>query len=155
MDTTAKFLALCQQPEITAPEIALALQLSRQRVHQLCKRHGVKLAKAQRGRPSGETKTPYRWGGDRKIASTWVGAAGELQASAELIKMGFLVYRSEARSGPFDLVAYDGKNCHRIEVRSIRKTGQKSPVRWAHVDYLALVLPDGTVEWQPNVPVVP
>jgi hypothetical protein len=100
---------------------------------------------------------PYKWGGPRwgnehRISPTWVGAAGELTAAANLIQRGYLVYQSAARTGPFDLIAYRNGEFLRIEVRSIRVEQQKCDVRWEEVDLLARVMPDGLVLWSPREP---
>ena len=152
MSTKDKFLELSKIEGITASRVALDLQVSRQRVHQLCKRYGVKLSPSPKGPPRGEVGSPHRWGGDVRIPPNWVGAAGELTAAVELIKMGFYVHQAVARTGPFDLIAYHGGKFHRIEVRCIRSSGQRSVIKWEEVDYAAFVLPDGLVEWEPSSP---
>jgi len=152
MSTKDKFLELSQIDGMTTSRMALELQVSRQRVHQLKEKYKVKLAPSPKGPPRGHIKTSHRWGGERRIPPNWIGAAGELTAAVELIKMGFYVHQAVARTGPFDLIAYHDGAFHRIEVRCIRKPGQRTGVEWREVDYLASVLPDGTVEWSPEAP---
>lgn len=48
-----------------------------------------------------------------------VGATNELIASAELMRLGYFVYRCESPSAPFDLVAYRDGRCFRVEVKTI------------------------------------
>lgn len=48
-----------------------------------------------------------------------VGAANELRACAELMRLGYHVYRCESPNAPFDLVAYKDGVCKRVEVKTI------------------------------------
>jgi hypothetical protein len=78
------------------------------------------------------------------------GAASELRACAALMDAGFYVFRCEAPNAPFDLVAYRGGKCLRVEVKSITiKTGPEASyapaIGWPRNDewdLAVLVAPD-------------
>lgn len=50
------------------------------------------------------------------------GAHSELLACAELLRLGYHVYRCESPHAPFDLVAYRDGQCWRVEVKSISES---------------------------------
>jgi hypothetical protein len=63
--------------------------------------------------PEGTSHQPVR------LSSATTGAASELIASAELMRLGFCVYRCESPHAPFDLVAYRDGACLRVEVKTL------------------------------------
>lgn len=81
------------------------------------------------------------------------GAISELLACAYLMDKGHYVYRCEAPNAPFDLVAYRGGRCLRIEVKTL--TWQKA--HWAPMftvpqnaewDLLVVVDPEAVFEFE-------
>jgi len=60
--------------------------------------------------------------GDVARSTGAVGATSELIACAELMRLGYFVYRCESPSAPFDLVAYRDGRCLRVEVKTISMT---------------------------------
>ena len=54
------------------------------------------------------------------------GALSELTACAHLLRKGYNVFRSESPHSPFDLVAYDGTRCIRVEVKTVSITAHAS-----------------------------
>lgn len=53
------------------------------------------------------------------ITTSHVGAASELRACAELMRLGHHVYRCESPNAPFDLAAYKDGVCKRVEVKTM------------------------------------
>jgi hypothetical protein len=155
MKTSDRFLQLAALGDMTMIELAEALGVSKQRVSQLGKRHGVKFKGAPKGpRPQPPEFAPNRWGGQHKVSPTWVGCAGELLVAADMIRRGYAVYHSMARTGPFDLYAYADGEGLRIEVRSIRSETQQpaNGSDWTAFDVLARVLPCGRILYDPDMP---
>jgi hypothetical protein len=54
-----------------------------------------------------------------RSARNATGATSELIACAELMRLGFHVYRCESPAAPFDLVAYRDGRCLRVEVKTV------------------------------------
>jgi hypothetical protein len=63
--------------------------------------------------PEGTSHEPVR------LSSATTGAASELIACAELMRLGYCVYRCESPHAPFDLVAYRDGRCLRVEVKTL------------------------------------
>ena len=80
------------------------------------------------------------------IPKATVGAASELRACAELMRLGFHVFRSESPHAPFDLVAYRDGEIMRVEVKTLRQQGTFAPSftfpRNNEYDVLCLVAPE-------------
>lgn len=56
------------------------------------------------------------------------GAASELVVCAELMRLGYHVFRCESPTAPFDLVAYRDGQCLRVEVKSLSFQQNSAPV---------------------------
>jgi hypothetical protein len=75
-------------------------------------------------------------------SSSAIGARSELVACAELMRLGFHVYRCESPTAPFDLVAYRDGRCLRVEVKSVTLKNQHPQFSWpknAEWDLLVVV----------------
>lgn len=140
-----------QNPSITQAMVADALGVTRQRISQACKRHGIVLARGWRAPQPAACPSPPRW--KVPLNATTKAAVGEMAAAADLMCRGFFVYRCLSQTGPFDLLAYKEGRMLRIEVRCgvLDKQGQArcstpAPGRY---DVLAVVLSD-RIEYRPD-----
>lgn len=152
--------AVLENPEIYVSEMARKLGVSRQYIHQICKKHEIKLIKGWDRKELTDnaierSKSIYHFGA--KASCVFIGGASELTASADLLRRGIPVYRALAFVGPADLVInLDGKLL-RVEVRSARrkKDGGLSyctpPINEDRYDVLALVEPNGGVTYKPDI----
>lgn len=61
------------------------------------------------------------------IGRAAAGAASEMVACSELMRLGFYVYRCESPHAPFDLVAYRNGQCLRVEVKTITFPEREAP----------------------------
>lgn len=68
--------------------------------------------------PRGTRMAPHRVRGEF-LTNGHVGAASELRACAELMQLGYHVYRCESPNAPFDLAAYKDGKCVRVEVKTM------------------------------------
>lgn len=144
MQTKDKFIALAEAG-MTARQIAVDLGVTRQRVYQLSKTLGVPLVKV-----GVEAPFPKRRGARHEYGVTlqpsWSGSVTEMTVAVDLMKRGFFVYQSIARTGPFDLLAYSHKQVWRVEVKSIQSIGQSlNGIKPECHDIIARVMPDGTI----------
>jgi hypothetical protein len=69
-----------------------------------------------------------------------IGAASELIACAELMRLGYHVYRCESPAAPFDLVVYRAGRCIRVEVKSVTFKGQHPQFSWPKNEWDLLVV---------------
>lgn len=154
--------AVAEDPTLTAPAIAERFGISRQRVHQIVRTANLKLRRAPSGPRRLVQQGPgQRWmngaGGIGKHNASFIGAALELIASVDLMKRGAHVYRAMSSTSPCDLVAWLGGELIRVEVRSGRRNGTGklcySPPEARRYDVLAVVEPNGTVTYKPDLPV--
>lgn len=146
---------VAKEPGLSQAEAARRLGVSRQRVSQLCKLHGLKLKKAPRG-PSKDVvrrgPNPNHFGHPRGRSNpAFIGAASEAIVAAYLMQRGVPVYRSMSPVASCDLIAdFDG-TLFKIEVRSAKrdKAGRvKFTAPECRYDLLALVTPDTAVEFK-------
>lgn len=63
-----------------------------------------------------------------RASTSFVGAASELVACAELMRLGFSVFRCESPTAPFDLVAYADGQCLRVEVKTLSFQASYAPI---------------------------
>lgn len=76
-----------------------------------------------------------------RLSPSATGALSELRACAYLMADGYYVFRCESPSAPFDLVAYRGGTCCRVEVKSISQTAPYSPtISWPTNDEWDLLI---------------
>lgn len=86
-----------------------------------------------------------------------IGAVGELLVSADLLKRGYHVFRSLSPNAVCDLAIITGARAIRVEVTkgNRARTGKAyySPHNAANYDVIAVWFSDGTVEYNPGLPV--
>ena len=146
--------ALAEKPRSSALDLAKETGLTRQRVYQLCKEHGIKLVDKRFTRPVGAQWTNH-FGGAEKLTSHFIGGASELTACADLLRRGVPVYRALTFVSAAALVMDLGGRLLRVEVKSAKRTQKgtltyQSPYYPDRYDILALVEPDGSVTYKPN-----
>jgi hypothetical protein len=134
-------------PNITQAMVADELGVTRQRISQACKRHGIVLARGWRAPMPTAYPTLPRW--QAPLNTTTKAAVGEMTVAADLMCRGFFVYRCLSQTGPFDLLAYKDGKMLRVEVRCgvVDKRGQARcamPIPGRY-DVLAVVLRDSIV----------
>ena len=145
MQTKDKFFALAEAG-LTARQIAVELGVTRQRVYQLAKSVGVTLTAAY---SDDAPKRPVR--GARHeygitLQPSWSGSVTEMTVAVDLMKRGFFVYQSIARTGPFDLLAYSDTQTWRVVVKSICSINQGiGSIKPHNHDIIARVMPDGVI----------
>ena len=149
---------IAKEPSLSQSEAARRLGISRQRVSQLCKQYGLKMAKGTPGArkpPRHSGPLPNHFGHPRGRGNpAFIGAASEAIVAAHLMQRGIPVYRSMSPVASCDLIAdFDG-TLFRIEVRSVKrdKLGKAifSPPAERY-DLLALVTPDCLVEFRARI----
>lgn len=139
----------------SAADLAAAANVSRQRVHQICKAEGISIV--DRRRRAGEPKQwSNHFGGDKKLSSHFIGGASELTAAADLLRRGIPVYRAVTFVSSADIVIDINGKLLRVEVRSAKRNQDgclryPMPADRARYDILALVEPDGTVTYKPEL----
>jgi len=147
---------IAKEPSLSQADAARRLGISRQRVSQLCKQHGLKLAKGTKGiRKDSKARTgpnPNHFGHPRgRSNSAFIGAASEAVVAAYLMQRGIPVYRSMSPVASCDLIAdFDGA-LFKIEVRSAKRDKSGRLVfglPQERYDLIALVPPDGLVEFR-------
>jgi len=87
------------------------------------------------------------------------GAMGEFLVCIDLISEGWHAFRSATPAAPFDLVAYKGEHLLKVEVKIANKKWREDDSHYIRHgvtsgkhDILALVLPDSTIEYRPELP---
>ncbi len=139
-------------------DLAEKAGVSRERVRQILSAHGFKSGGKRAGRPPrvAEHVWTNRFGHRRKVATLNLGAVSELVVAADLLARGFDVYRAIAGQCAADLVAVRDGQRHLVEVRSANVTAtgawKFNPKQKVHESYdvLALVTPDGQIEYRPD-----
>jgi hypothetical protein len=161
MSSRTKVLELfgATSPPPSLREIATAVGISRERVRQLLAAEGLKSTRKTTGRP--RTRPPRVWrnrfGHTRKVSTHNLGAVSELFVAGDLLARGWSVYRAMSAHCVCDLVACDGDHTYKIEVRSANRaasgawTYNAKPRVDESYDVFALVLPDGTIRYKPDV----
>ncbi len=160
MGTTRERLAglLAEDPEISAPDAAEILGVSRQRVHQILKSLGVKRGPIRR-RIQRTPRPKVLTGGVRVgLTATMKGTVGELLVAADLLQRGYQVFTPITRhTASVDLVILDigGTSVERIEVKTAkRREGRLIYTAPAHERYdrLAIVATGEEVIYKPAFP---
>jgi endogenous inhibitor of DNA gyrase (YacG/DUF329 family) len=86
-----------------------------------------------------------------KIPTSTTGALHELVVCAELMKLGFYVFRAQSPSSPCDVIALKNNKAYKIEVttgyRAGNKIGFPNKGETYDFDYLAAVLYDKSIFW--------
>ena len=81
-----------------------------------------------------------------KITSGSVGSISELIVCADLLKMGYHVFRSVSPNGPVDLMAFKGKSTLKVEVKTSRRNASGKVLQPNHNhnehDVMAVYLPE-------------
>lgn len=145
---------VAREPNLSQADVARLLGISRQRVSQLCKQHGLVLRNAIRGpRPDRRIgPNPNHFGHARgRSNSAFIGAAGEATVAAYLMQRGIPVYRSMSPVASCDLIADLDGVLFKIEVRSAKRTNSGRltfAIPQERYDVLALVTPDGAVQFR-------
>lgn len=148
-------------PHATTGDVASALGVSRQRVHQAAQKYGIRLRGTRRAsdptrrKPGPPKPTAITGGVQPQLTHTVCGTISELLAAADLMTRGYRVYMPIARQRCHDLIAVspEGKLVT-IEVRS----GRRCPVGNGHTypsnrtvksDVTAVVLVGEPVIYEP------
>jgi hypothetical protein len=154
--TAKKIMALVEaNPLITATEIATTLGIARQSVYSHAKTKGIELKKQMPGIHSNPRVWKGQFGNEKKLGSHFIGGTSEMYACADLLRRGIPVYRAITFMSSADLIAdMDGKLV-RVEVKSAKR-GAAGHLQYASpkpdkFDVLALVDPDGKVEYRPSI----
>jgi hypothetical protein len=152
---------LKSNPNVTQAMAADAIGVSRQRINQVCKRHGIKLTSGHftpRIQASPSSPMAHHWAGHQwsKLNATTKAAIGETLVAADLMAKGFFVYRCLSQTGPCDLIAYGKSGLLRIEVRcgSVGRDGRLTCAlpESGRYDILAIMAPDKTLQYKPELP---
>ena len=139
-------------PNMSAAEVADALGVSRQRVHQVCIAAGIKLPRGERRRP--EPRIACAAG--VPISHTVAGAIAEAIVVADLLARGCKPYTPVVRQRSHDIIAVTPSGAVvTIEVRSARRDAGKLSVPRKRSDqsqHYALVVPGESVAYYPPLP---
>lgn len=146
---------LSVHPDSSATDLAADAGISRQRVYQICRSAGIELTDKRR-RKGDAKQWVNHFGGTQSVSSNFIGGASELTASADLLRRGIPVYRALTFVSAADLVIDLGGELKRVEVRSAKRNKAGSlrypmPADRSRYDFLALVEPDGTVTYKPEL----
>ena len=161
MKTSEKVRAALEaNPCSSAADLAQAVGVTRQRVHQICRAEGLKPKDMRRGFKPGRKSDPNwvrpnHFGGQKQLSSHFTGGASELTASADLLRRGVPVYRALTFVSAADLIIDLDGRLLRVEVRSAKRNAS-GHIRYAapqkgRYDVLALVEPDGSVTYRPSL----
>lgn len=140
---------------ISASELAENLGVSRQRVYQICSKHGIKFNKTI-GRKIGEKSWADQFGNTNRLPSNFIGNASELTVAADLLRHGIPVYRALTQSSSCDLIVDVDGSLLRIEVRSAKRNidgvlRYAMPADRNRYDVLALVESNCTITYKPEI----
>jgi len=139
-------------PSMSAAQVADALGVSRQRVHQVCIAAGIKLPRSERRRP--EPRIACAAG--VPISHTVAGAIAETIVVADLLARGCKPYTPVVRQRSHDIIAVTPSGAVvTIEVRSARRDGGSLPTPRTRSDksqHYALVAAGEPVIYRPPLP---
>lgn len=148
---------------VSVAEVARRLGVSRQRIFQVAKKHGIQFKKYQwptdytprRHALPPEAKTPILVGG--AVNHTVCGVISEQMVAADLLIRGFKVYTPIVRQRSHDLIAVDQRGATlTIEVRSAKRNADGAlhaslPSKMTS-QYLALVANGERIIYRPELP---
>jgi hypothetical protein len=154
----------------TARHLAQALGLSRQRIHQLGKKHSVTFVRdlswvegaVEKAKETRKKRgfVKAEWGSKdpagKRIPSLFVGGMSELLVCADLLRRGAYVYRAVTAVSSADLIADVEGVLKRIEVKTARKNkfGRLSVAirkdKQGRYDVLALVDENAVIKYVPD-----
>lgn len=142
-------------PKISAADIARKLEISRERARQILIELGLPTDTRKDRRLRQYRNYAARIG--IKLSSHTIGCIGEMLVCADLMQKGWDVYRSISPHAPVDLMARRDRKTVAVEVRSGRKKldGRVvfgKPLREKSWEVIAVVLPDGEIHYQPEMP---
>lgn len=92
------------------------------------------------------------------INSSEIGAISELRVCADLLQLGYEVFRSVSPTCSFDVVAHDGVRLWRVEIRTGYRgvNGSLHAGKHKRADVLAVYVPlDNSVVYDPPLPAIP
>ena len=156
MNTTEQLKELVKNNPATTVAIASTeIGVSKQRISQIAKKHGLKLRDGRQDKASNRDREwRNHWGSPEKLSSHFIGGASELIASADLLRRGIPVYRALTFLSSCDLIANVSGVLLRLEVRSARL---KQDGRLAYAspnadryDVIVLVDQDSNVTYRPK-----
>lgn len=160
MTTTIERLRELAEAGLPAGGIAKELGISRQRVYQIVKKHGISVAsyhqtayRFEKGSPRPRLLTG---GVPVKISHSAAGMVSELLAAADLMARGWHVFMPVNKSRGHDLVAAKGDALITIEVRSAHRNASNQ-LRYSRKaecksQYHALVVTGEPVQYEPALP---
>lgn len=147
---------IANDPTLTARQISLALNISRQAVYQHVRALGLKVA-------AGGGNTPQIVVSDGAVATTLspttTGTVAELLVAADLIARGWRVFFPLTRQATCDLIVLprNGMKSLRIEVKpGFREGGSRlvyTPGQPYFLDHHAIVVRGEPVIYEPDLPV--
>lgn len=148
-----------ENPTMPSAEIAARLGLTKQRVSQILKALGLPSMRTRIDCPRDENGRRVFDRRSRTMCVTSTGAHAELQVCAHLLSLGYDVFRSVSPAARCDLIASSRTDYRtmRIEVRCAERNGKGRLVFSTHspaesFDHMALVLRDGSILFQPELP---
>lgn len=146
--------AQAANPGITAPELATALGVSRQRIYQALARHELRIAKRARSPKRRQPPQQERTGGVATVSSRSVGKLGEYLAAVDLLSRGYQVYAPMIDHRKYDLIACGpDSRLTTVEVRSAKRKGGQlifSRKSIDQADVYALVVHGEPVQYRPE-----
>jgi hypothetical protein len=152
---------LKKNPRIPVSQLAADLGISRQRVYQACRDHGIALDPQPSPRKSKPPRSPMPrviTGGILcDVSHSVCGSISELLVAADLLARGFMVYHPMARQKGLDLIAVSRSGqLLTIEVRS-GKINDKGVLIYAKktdssAAHHAVVVTSEPVRYQPELP---
>lgn len=145
-------------PTITTKELAAVTQLSRQTVHDFCKRHGITLQDGRRKKASGPSITAVMPQPNEirdRVSPHLVGASSEMAVCADLLRRGWPTYRACSPIAAAAVVVEIAGQLRRIEVRTAQRQGKSlryaMPKNDVFYDILALVDGEGLITYKPSI----
>lgn len=155
-------------PNSSNADAAVHFGVSRQRVSQLCKSTGVRLARKPRKRFGVRTATAASINGSRFVGEylksvgaletgrhagnrRHVGAVAEMLVAADLFARGWTVFAPLTAMSKFDFVAYLPSAARLVRVEVKTGSGWPDPTRDGHYDILARVGYDMKISYSPDL----
>lgn len=149
------------RPLMSLSDIGVEVGKTGEYVRQVLKAHGIKKPRAPKGGESCALPKPIEPPRHPNLLNHLnVGAISELAVCADLMRNGYIVFRSVAPHAACDLVCFHQTGVdpiYKVEVRSAKKVMrglQYAPPPGAkRYDILALCLPDGEIIYKPALPI--
>lgn len=145
---------LSNNPGLNRKELAKICGVSKQRISQICKKHGLNPVNVADTRPP-PPQLINGLGGTAKLSPNFVGSVSELTAATDLLRRGIPVYKALTFVSSVDLIVDIDQSLVRVEVRSARTASNgrwtyATPADRSRYDVLAVVNQHGEVRYKPE-----